>query len=121
MYNGTQPIPPMQDACIAPSIYNSWQSDRTKCGGRSLLADVNRAIFIPKKQDDKGSSVLLFYHMYFTCDTQSLQNSEKHSCSRDNYCGKVRWLFYIKNEPQKGALLVGGEGQFESDNIFVKG
>jgi hypothetical protein len=69
MYNGEGLIPRMQEACIAPSIYNSWQIDCTKCGGRSLLADVNHAIFIPRKQEDKGSSVLLFYHMYFTCDT----------------------------------------------------
>jgi hypothetical protein len=28
-----------------------------------LLADVNPAIFIPKQQEDKGSSVLLFHHV----------------------------------------------------------
>jgi len=78
MYNGIGPIPPMQEACIAPSISNSRQSDYTKCGGRSLLADVNGAIFIPRKQEDKGrSSVLLFYHMYFTCDTQSYPEFQK--------------------------------------------
>ncbi len=53
----------MQEACVAPYIYNSQQSDCTKCGGRSLLADVNPAIFIPKQQEDKGSSVLLFHHV----------------------------------------------------------
>jgi hypothetical protein len=51
---------------------------------------------------------------------KAIQNSEKDSCSTDNSSGKVRWLFYIKSEPQRGPLLVGGEGQFESDNIFVK-
>jgi hypothetical protein len=42
-----------------------------------LLADVNSAIFIPRKQEDKGSSVLLFYHMYFTCDIQSYPEFQK--------------------------------------------
>jgi len=40
---------------------------------------------------------------------KAIQNSEKDSCSTDNSCGKVRELFYIKNEPQRGqGAPVGG-------------
>ncbi len=77
-----------------------------------MLPDVNPAIFIPIQQEDKGSSVLLFITCILHVIRKAIQNSEKASCSMDNSCGKVRQLFYIKNEPQRGqgALLVGGEG-----------
>jgi hypothetical protein len=66
MYNGIVPIPRMQEACIAPSISNSRQSDYTKCGERSLLAAVNCAIFIPRKQEDKGKFSLAFLsHVFY--------------------------------------------------------
>jgi hypothetical protein len=61
MYNGIGPIPR-----IAPSISNSRQRDYTKRGGRSLLAAVNCAIFIPRKQEDKGKFSLAFLsHVFY--------------------------------------------------------
>jgi hypothetical protein len=80
----------MQDACIAPAIYNSWQSDSTKCGGRNLLADVNCAVFIPRTEDDKGSSVLLFDHTYFTCDTQSYPEFKKRQLQYRQFLWKSK-------------------------------
>jgi hypothetical protein len=81
VYYGTGPIPPdttrLRCTCPPHSIYNTSQSDYTKCGGRRLLVvpptkvgeKCLTSIFMytcpTLFQRNKGSFIFIFYHMYF--------------------------------------------------------
>jgi hypothetical protein len=64
-----------------------------------VLYDGNLPIFIPRKQEDKGSSVLLFYRMYFTCHKEGYTESRKRQLSDLQFWWKSKTTLIYKKIP----------------------